>query len=336
MTKYAYLAELAECLEGLPEEEINKTIAYYNEIIEDRMEEGLTEDAAVGALEHPYEVARQLLVELLTRPSSREKPEREHLPQGSYTLKEQHFLAANVCEVKIQEENASIRLLGSPDEWIHLSYGESEMDGYEIQKEGERLSIFRRRQPKWKNSIQQSRRKQPVLTVALPTQFAGNLTAESYNGNISAQQIQLSGELQLKTSNGRLLLEQCTAHSLKGKTENGQISLKNVQTEQTLTATTSNDAIRAVDLRCGSSMKLQSANGKIVVEQVMAETEMILQTSNAAIIGSVAERADAFTIVSHTSNGSSNLPGKWGKGNKLLNVKTSNGSIQINFLDSDD
>lgn len=336
MTKYAYLAELAECLEGIPEEEINKTIAYYNEIIEDRMEEGLTEEAAVGALEHPYEVARQLLVELLTRPSSREEPEHETLPRGSYTLKKQQFLAADVREVKIQEENASVRLLCSTDEWIHVSYGESEMDGYDIHQEGERLTIFRRRQQKWNNSIQQSRRKQPMLTIAMPTQFAGNLIAESWNGNISAQQIQLSGELQLKTSNGRLLLEQCTAHSIKGKTENGQISLKNVQAEQTLTATTSNSAIQAVDLRCGSSMKLQTANGRIALEQVTAGTEMIFQTSNASIIGNIAERSDAFTIVSHTSNGSSNLPGKWGKGNKLLNVKTSNGSIQINFLDSDD
>ena len=44
MTKNAYLSELADRLRQLPQSEIDKSIAYYSEIIDDRMEEGCSEE----------------------------------------------------------------------------------------------------------------------------------------------------------------------------------------------------------------------------------------------------------------------------------------------------
>ena len=61
MTKNAYLSELADRLRQLPQSEIDKSIAYYSEIIDDRMEEGCSEEEAVNGLEAPVTAAERIL-----------------------------------------------------------------------------------------------------------------------------------------------------------------------------------------------------------------------------------------------------------------------------------
>lgn len=58
MTKKEFLDELTKQLKGLPQSEIDKTITFYSEIIEDHMEEGATEEEAVEALESIEEIVK--------------------------------------------------------------------------------------------------------------------------------------------------------------------------------------------------------------------------------------------------------------------------------------
>lgn len=50
MTKNEFLRELKGRLSGLPKEEAEKTLDYYSEMIDDRMDEGLDEQQAVAAV----------------------------------------------------------------------------------------------------------------------------------------------------------------------------------------------------------------------------------------------------------------------------------------------
>ena len=50
MTKQAFAAALRNELSGLPREDIDRSIDFYCEMIDDRMEEGLTEEEAVSAI----------------------------------------------------------------------------------------------------------------------------------------------------------------------------------------------------------------------------------------------------------------------------------------------
>lgn len=64
MDKQMFLKTLAEKLQGLPQSDIKKSLEYYSEIIDDRMEDGASEEEAVGAMESPEETARQILMEM--------------------------------------------------------------------------------------------------------------------------------------------------------------------------------------------------------------------------------------------------------------------------------
>ena len=64
MDKAGFLEELRRRLSGLPREELEERLSFYGEMLDDRMEEGLTEAEAVAGLGSPEQVAEQILAEV--------------------------------------------------------------------------------------------------------------------------------------------------------------------------------------------------------------------------------------------------------------------------------
>lgn len=64
MNKAEFLAALRERLSGLPEEDFNKSIDYYTEMIDDRVEDGMSEEEAVACLGSMDEIITQILSEV--------------------------------------------------------------------------------------------------------------------------------------------------------------------------------------------------------------------------------------------------------------------------------
>ena len=61
MTKHDFLNALRKKLSYLPKEEIRERLNFYSEMIDDRMEEGLSEEAAVSGIGSVDEIAAQIL-----------------------------------------------------------------------------------------------------------------------------------------------------------------------------------------------------------------------------------------------------------------------------------
>ena len=64
MDKQTFLALLREQLRGLPQGDIEQSLEYYSEMIDDRMEDGVSEEEAVAAMETPKEIAKQILLDM--------------------------------------------------------------------------------------------------------------------------------------------------------------------------------------------------------------------------------------------------------------------------------
>ena len=60
MTKNEFMKVLRQFLADLPEEELQQQLNYYSEMIEDRMEDGLTEEEAVNQIGDLEEIIEQL------------------------------------------------------------------------------------------------------------------------------------------------------------------------------------------------------------------------------------------------------------------------------------
>ena len=64
MNKADFLTELGKRLSGLPQEDIEERLTFYSEMIDDRMEDGCTEEEAVARIGTVDEIAEQILSEI--------------------------------------------------------------------------------------------------------------------------------------------------------------------------------------------------------------------------------------------------------------------------------
>ena len=64
MDKQEFLSKLRAKLFGLPQKELEERLSFYSEMIDDRIEEGLSEETAVKELGAVYEVAGQIIAEI--------------------------------------------------------------------------------------------------------------------------------------------------------------------------------------------------------------------------------------------------------------------------------
>ena len=63
MRKQEFLAQLRKGLSGLPQDDIEERLTFFNEMIDDQMEEGLSEEEAVSAVGTVDEIVTQVVAE---------------------------------------------------------------------------------------------------------------------------------------------------------------------------------------------------------------------------------------------------------------------------------
>ena len=82
MKKDAFLDLLRRGLDGLPQEELAERLSFYREMIEDRMEEGLSEEAAVAEIGPADQLVAQIRAEYppAPQPQKAEAPRRRSPP----------------------------------------------------------------------------------------------------------------------------------------------------------------------------------------------------------------------------------------------------------------
>lgn len=64
MNKSEFLAQLSSRLSGFSQADIDTSLAYYNEMIDDRIEDGASEEDAVAAVGTPAQAAAQIFAEM--------------------------------------------------------------------------------------------------------------------------------------------------------------------------------------------------------------------------------------------------------------------------------
>lgn len=86
MTKHKFLLSLRDKLSDLPQDEVEERLHFYSEMIEDRMEEGLSEEEAVSAVGSVDEVAGQIAVSIPVTVGIRPEPPKRQLKAWEIVL----------------------------------------------------------------------------------------------------------------------------------------------------------------------------------------------------------------------------------------------------------
>ena len=64
MSKQEFLTQLRKALSGLPQNDIDERLEFYGEMIEDRIEEGLSEEEAIAAVGTVEEIAEHVIADI--------------------------------------------------------------------------------------------------------------------------------------------------------------------------------------------------------------------------------------------------------------------------------
>lgn len=349
MGKKEYLRRLGSLLRELPAEERNRLIEYYGEILDDKIESGLSEFEATEQLGSVYALANKILGE---------NPNRRRAPVWKVTA----IVASTVLAVSLVcwAGYAALSARGSgglqpkTGGWNFNPWASSGTDASVEQKtytapSGNLKSITLSAENKEVNLIpvnsQQITVSYPkhsydqyefssqngafsmnnrvevprgswgfhtdhdVIKVQIPAQYAGDITISTTNGGISASKFAKLGTLDCETENSGIALSDLSAQQMKLHTENGAIALKDITALQSLAAETQN-AVIALDGIEGPDLSLR--------------------TENAMVTGVIRGSEEDYSVDARTINAVSNLTNRSG-GSKKLSVHTTNGLINISF-----
>lgn len=355
MTRELFLQDLKNALAALGDEEVESILAYYSEMIDDRMEAGMTEEDAVNAMESVETIASRVLSEA---EEPKDVPETEK-DEKNDPQKEIRRNAQLVEELVITAENQRVHLTTGDTDEIVLRYRIDEGDIYQLHEENGVLTLEHKDRPvssykldakkltannffdeigKFIGSINLGNIIQlggitgetRCIEVMLPRIYKGKVTVKTSNARIMAEEVTCLNEMKLRTSNARVVLSHIVAHALSASTSNGRLMLEDVYARQQLDAVTSNGRIVAAKVVSDNNMHLRTSNGAVHVEEVDAKA-LVIKTSNGGVSGLIKGHMEDYAIQSGTSNGKNNLPDRE-EGEKQLTVKTSNASIALEFM----
>lgn len=311
MKKVEFLVKLREALEALPSEEQIRSVAFYEEVLDDRIEDGMDEEEAVAALGTVEDIARRILEEV---PGTLSIPKKSD-GYDRYEKKQYDTNNDKVRGVRIFTKNCPVNIEVSPDRDIHVYYTDTEWEHYEIQCTDGLLEIRAVPTGDFFNRLwSMFHWKERTLTVELPGSFVGGAYVETTNGAFYVRGVTFGGRLELHTTNGAVKLESTQAPGIYARTSNGVIRLLRVTS---------------------ASIMANTSNGAVMFDRI-SSPDIFVETSNGAVKGSVLGGMSEYRIESRTSNGKSNLPSRKSDGAKSLKAITSNGVITVDFIPDND
>ena len=158
----------------------------------------------------------------------------------------------------------------------------------------------------------------------------GPVSLTSNNGRVSVNNTSSAGHFEIDTSNGAIKVENLTAGGkISADNKNGSINFQNVKADGAVLIKSSNGALIAKNTVANGNFEMNVSNGRIEIERIVGY-DITLRSSNGSIKGTVIGSTAEYSVVARASNGSVSAPSS-SNGEKVLDIKTSNGAIKVEF-----
>ncbi|NJP40811.1 DUF4097 family beta strand repeat protein [Oscillospiraceae bacterium HV4-5-C5C] len=303
MNKETYLKRLKSALQQqgqLKEQELSDVLAFFDELWEDRSENGQSDAEIRASLGEPETAAQQIRAEAAWQTTSPglsglmgadTASDQANSGQTFRSSQEQRqlydkTLAADCCrQLVLDTFNQRIEVGPSEDERIHLGFSLDKWTAYHLNLQDEVLTFCRFKKEGqsglawlWPFRFQDGL---PPLILRLPASRAYSLLTQTRNGGSVVKDIRLH-KLELKDQNAMLQLAGLTAEAIDARSSNGSISLEQSQIGQGLYLQSSNAGISCDQVDAGW-LDLTSSNGRLSCRRTKLKQQARLLTSNASI-----------------------------------------------------
>lgn len=366
MTIQEYLQEFLAQIGPVSDGERQQISDYYQELICEGLERGMSEEEILAAFGSPAEAAARFREENGTG-----EPE-----QGGEEQAAGSVVAApaegKITTLDLQAQAAPIEVLTAGVGELRVAFdARPDIDIVESEQQ-DGVWRFRHRLRKRASRLLAGLfwpERTPAIQVLVPAGFAGRLILKTGDAKIRAAGVLDLAELSLTTSNAAIELENASASAIRlltgnggirllnlgandleavtgngridaeavrggqlyFKTSNGSIQLSGLEGDS-LTAESSNGRIRAGQCSFSQKAGITTSNGAIVIEQ-LACPDIALGTSNGPITGTVRGEMREYATDAGTSNAGCNVPNLHVPDRqKHFSAHTSNARIAVEFV----
>ena len=336
MRKEEFLTALRAGLTGLLPEGVEKLVEFCSEMIDDRMEDGLTEEEAVAAAGSLDELIQQAKTELLPVKTANFT---EKSTFGD-TLRT-YTAESSICGVAADCGPADFILLPSENNTCRVECAENETVHYVVTTENSVLHI-RRADSRTVFSFfkfYRALRSEPVR-VYLPQGTYKSLEVETTSGDIAipagyafdtASLQSTSGDiaccaecslLSIETTSGDIALKNAKCSTIELCSTSGDITLENVQSSKKTHAETTSGKVQFINLET-TELEIHTASGKVSSENIKCTTLQIGTASGEVHLTHV---KSSNTIEVDTASGKVSLENT---SSAVLHVDTISGEIDL-------
>ena len=281
MNKEQFLNHLAQRLNHLPEQDLFRLTEFFSETIDDRIEDGMSEEQAVAALGDPEQIIREILQENGGVPALR-APEPQNERTGS------HFVATDplhsICvetrftDVRLRREPLSDGLTASVDgpedmNWS-LSGGVLSIQCDRNAQSGGKFSL----QGFLGNLFNGFSFGDSELTVTLPEAALRDVSIHTTSGDISAENFALERTLEAVSVSGDVKLSSLSAGSdMLCQSGSGDVRLDRSEIHGALNLRSTSGDVELSQIRAGS-LFIRSSSGDVEAQNVESTADMTAET----------------------------------------------------------
>lgn len=314
MNKEQFLSELSRRLDGLNGNDLYRTLEYYAEMIDDRMEDGMSEEAAVAALGDLEAIAREIMQDAPARESAKreesdeaDEPERQvftgelrriHLDSmdADFVVRGAELPEGTCCVVEKAQgmrwrmEDGALTVSDSENDGGHIHFDTDSGKGrgsfrFSADSEGGMRGLLNRI---FSMHIVQGR---PV-TVLVPERVRCEIDIHSKSGDVQLENFALDGSVRADSFSGDLSAAHVSATGeLAMKSTSGDVELSECRALRlTLKSTSGDIQLRSVESETGTSAA--SVSGDVTVQGANLVDELTCQTASGDVrlCGANAER----------------------------------------------
>ena len=360
MNKQEFLTALRMRLSGLAETEIERPLNYYSEMIDDRMEEGLTEDQAVEAIGTVEQVSSQILEDM---------PKAQTVSANANVSKEEKIFTVGEAFSGISAEclECGIELCPADNGICRIVFRETGSARISVTVTDDTLFIKREGERKWFENFTDLRDKAAIRLYLPKKEYAG-LYIKTSSGDVkvpggfgfTAVNIgtksgvvmfcaSVSGLTAIKAVSGDIGLYSTSSANISAQSTKGDVSAENVLAENEMKIEATSGDIRLLCVRSGeltvgsvsgdisidkaSSFGLiaRSTNGDMAIRNVISETDISVSAVNGDVKLSGIKARD---VVSSSVNGDIAFTSVTATGS--IRISNQNGDIHLTESDAGD
>ncbi len=360
MNKHEFMGRLWQKTGNLPASEREEIIGYFDEIIADKLDRGMTEEYIMNELGEPEQLVDEMLANMETdrRGNDNQRADNENYndmrqqrrqPDPRYI--EQTFKPEGIIEIRANDRNNGIKIEPSQDGLIHVKYFQVYEGEYKLYLDNDGVLNIQyqdiRKNRGFFDFINNWGDARKSLLIYIPQGCAARISAHTTNGGVRAEQVNPE-VLELGSTNGGIHAEQIVCKKFSIHTTNGGLYTSGITAEE-YNAHTTNGGVKIDNLN-SSKAEIGSTNGKISIGKAYCKETIRVGTSNGGIHfdeidsydvsfksscggihGRLVGKALDYSSDCETKNGSCNIRFINPQANRKLFARTNNASINIEF-----